>query len=119
MKEEKCSAVAEMGDRARAKWAEKWRGTVAVPLFGGQLWSLSNTMPTGPRTTFVVCTKWHLDPSNRLATIHQRYRQTGQRSRSIRCTITCNSCPTTGFGEDTLIDYTLTNTAQQSKEPAK
>jgi len=23
-------------------------------------------------------TKWHLDPANRLATIHQRYRQTGQ-----------------------------------------
>jgi len=21
-----------------------------------------------------LCTKWHLDPSNRLATIHQRYR---------------------------------------------
>ena len=34
-------------------------------------------------------TKWHLDPSNRLATIHQRYRQTGQRCRSIGRTVTC------------------------------
>jgi len=28
-------------------------------------------------------TKWHLDPSNRLVTTHQRCRQTGQRLRSI------------------------------------
>jgi len=27
-------------------------------------------------------TKWHLDPFNSLATIHQRYRQTGQTDRS-------------------------------------
>ena len=26
-------------------------------------------------------TKWHLDPSNRLATIHQRYRQTDRQTR--------------------------------------
>ena len=35
-------------------------------------------------------TKFHLDPSNRLATIHQRYRQdrqTGQRSDSIERTV--------------------------------
>jgi len=41
-------------------------------------------------------TKWHLDPSNRLATIHQRYRQTrqtGQRFRGIRRTVTCNGRP--------------------------
>ena len=37
--------------------------------------------------------KFHLDPSNRLATIHQRYRrtgQTGQRSRSIGRTVICD-----------------------------
>jgi len=37
--------------------------------------------------------KWHLDPSNRLATIHQCYRQTGQtgqRYRSTGRTVTCN-----------------------------
>jgi len=28
--------------------------------------------------------KFHLDPSNRLATIHQRYRQTGQTDRQDR-----------------------------------
>jgi len=31
-----------------------------------------------------IRTKWHLDPSNRLATIHQRYRQSGgHRFRTI------------------------------------
>jgi len=41
-------------------------------------------------------TKWHVDPSKRFATIHQRYRQTGQtgqRSRSIGQTVTCNGRP--------------------------
>jgi len=32
--------------------------------------------------------KWYLDPSNRLATIHQHYRQTEQSSRSIGRTVT-------------------------------
>jgi len=43
-------------------------------------------------------TKWHLDPSNPLTTIHQRYRQTGQTeqwSRSIGLTVTCNGRPET------------------------
>ena len=33
----KSSAVAEMGDRARAEWAEKWEGA-AVPLSVGESW---------------------------------------------------------------------------------
>jgi len=37
-----------------------------------------------------LCTKWHLDPSNHLATICQHYRQTGQWSRSIGRIVTCN-----------------------------
>ena len=28
--------------------------------------------------------KFHLDPSNRLATVHQRYRQTGQADKTDR-----------------------------------
>ena len=31
--------------------------------------------------------KFHFDPSNRLATIHQRHRQTGQRAGSIGLTV--------------------------------
>jgi len=61
--------------------AEKWQGA-AVPHFPIQrnvAWDEA-----------YIRTKWHLDPSNRLTTIHQRYRQTGQtgqRSCSIRRTV--------------------------------
>jgi len=41
--------------------------------------SLSNTMWPGAKA--YLCAKFHLDPSNRLATIYQRYRQTGQTNR--------------------------------------
>jgi len=37
----------------------------------------SNTMWPGPRPTCMHA-KFHLDPSNPLATVHERYRQTGQ-----------------------------------------
>ena len=40
--------------------------------------SLSNTMSPGTRPTSVVRIKWHPDPSNRLITKHQRYRQERQ-----------------------------------------
>jgi len=40
----------------------------AVPLFGGAATSCNTTSP-GPSFTSVVGTKWHLDPSSRLATI--------------------------------------------------
>ena len=32
-------------------------------------------------------TKWHLDPSNRLATVHQRYRQDRQDRRTLLQTV--------------------------------
>jgi len=63
---------------------------VPISVGGGGDGSQSNTMS--------VRTKFHLDPPNRLATIHQRYRQTGQtgkRSRSIGRTVTCNGRPKT------------------------
>jgi len=41
------NAVAEMGDRAKAKWAEKWGA--ADPLSVGGAGSPSNTMSPGPR----------------------------------------------------------------------
>jgi len=47
----KSSTVAEMGDRARSKWAEKWRA--AVPLSVGGARSPSNTMWPGPRPTYI------------------------------------------------------------------
>jgi len=57
-----------MGDCARAKWAEKWREAV-VSISVGELGP--------PSTQCDLHTKWHPDPSNRLARMHQRYRQTG------------------------------------------
>jgi len=64
----------------------------AVPLLGGA-GSPSNTMWPAPRPT--TGAKFHLDPSNRLATIHQsqtdrqagQSRQDRQRSNSIRGTV--------------------------------
>ena len=50
--QDKSSAVAEMGDRARAKWAGKWQGA-AVPLSGVEAGSPSNTISPGPRPTSV------------------------------------------------------------------
>jgi len=48
-----------------------------VPLWGGGAGSPSNTMCPGPEAYL------HLDPSNRLATAHQRYRQDRQWTDSI------------------------------------
>jgi len=55
----------------------------AVPLCGRGAGSLSNTMWPGPRPTCVMHARFHLDPSNRLATVHERHRQDRQRSDSI------------------------------------
>jgi len=57
---DKSSAVAEMGDRsATIGMGRKW-GEAAVGI-----WSPSDTMAWAEAYLF---TKWHLDPSNRLAT---------------------------------------------------
>ena len=54
----------------------------AVHLSVGVTWSPSNTMSPGAET--YLCTKWHLDPSNRVATIYQRYRRTGQDNGPVK-----------------------------------
>jgi len=62
----KCSAVAKMGDRLATIDMGQKLGEVAVPLFG--------CVELGPHVTqcrlseAYVRTKWHLDPSSRLAT---------------------------------------------------
>ena len=63
-------AVAEMGDSLATIGMGQKLGGVSV--FGGA-GSPSNTMWPGPRQA-----KFHIDPSNRLATIHQRHRQDRQ-----------------------------------------
>ena len=91
---DKYSAVAEMVDRAKAKWAEKWRPAVLCP-FPWEAGSPSDIMLPRPRSTSV--------PSGILIhpTIWPQYtnvtdRQTGlagQRSCSIGRTVTYNGHP--------------------------
>jgi len=75
----KSSAVAEMGDRARAKCAEKWGPAMTLSM--GRSWSPSNNVAWAET---YLHTKWYSDPSNRLATIPNarnrdiHYRQTIQ-----------------------------------------
>jgi len=77
----KSSAVAEMGDHFATIDIGRKLGTAVPPVFWrgvGGAGSPSNTIWRWPGPS----TKWHLDPSNRLATIHQRYRQTDRTERS-------------------------------------
>jgi len=68
-------------------WAEKWAwAAVPPPLFGGGAGSPSNTIWRSGSTP-ILHAKIYLDPSNRLATVHQRYRQTEQRSDSVGRTV--------------------------------
>ena len=64
-------------------WAKNWGGEGCAP-FGVRAGSPSNTMWHGLRPTHA---KLHLDPSNRLATVHQRHRQDRERSDSIGRTV--------------------------------
>ena len=63
-------------------WAENWG---LFPFGWGGAGSPSNTMWPGPAKAYLHA-KFHLDPSNSLATIHQRYRQdrTGQTGQTER-----------------------------------
>jgi len=90
----KRSAVAEMGDRlatidmGRGLYGRrqdcvhkprKW-GDCCAPFRGGAGFPF-NTMWPGPRPTSVPSgIVIHRDPSNRLATVHQRYRQTDRQT---------------------------------------
>jgi len=80
-----------MGDRLATRDTGRKVGNLGVlrpfPWGAG---SASNAMWPGPRPILHI--KWHLDPSNRLATIHRRYRQTDRRTVLGR-TVTCNGRP--------------------------
>jgi len=76
----KCSAVAEIGDRLATIDMGREEGGCMLCRFRG------DREHNVAWTKVYLRTKWHRDPSSRLATIHQRYRQTGQtgqRSDSI------------------------------------
>jgi len=68
-----------MGDRLATIDMGRKVGEAAVPLSVGGAKSPSNTISLGSR--LCLHTKWHLELSNRLATMHQRYRQTDRQDR--------------------------------------
>jgi len=70
----KSSTVAEMGDNKHGPKS----GGMLYPFPSGGAGSPASTIWPWPRP---IPTKWHLDPSNRLATIHQRHRQTDSTER--------------------------------------
>jgi len=80
-----------MGDRLVTIYIGRYVGAAVPPSVG----KLRPRLRQCAWVEVYLRTKWHLDPSNRLATTHQRYRQTGQRSRSIGRTVTCNGRPIT------------------------
>jgi len=88
------SAVAQIGERL-ATWAEK-RGS-AVPLSVGDRPNSSHLTQCRLGRGYLH-TKWHLDPSNRLAKYtNVTDTQDRQRHRSIGRTVTCNGRPKTAL----------------------
>jgi len=72
----KSSAVAQLGDRLATIDMSRKVGA-AVPLSVGGAGSPQHTVAWAEA---YLCTKWHLNLSNRLATIHQRDRQTDRQT---------------------------------------
>jgi len=62
-----------------AVWAHRHGTEIGGCTRFGEAWSPSNSVA---RAEAYLHVKFHLDPHNRLATIHQRHRQTGHRQRS-------------------------------------
>ena len=61
-------------------WAENW-GVCCAPLGRGSWVPVYHNVA---RAKAYSRAKFHLDPSNRLATVHQRYRQTGEKDGQDR-----------------------------------
>jgi len=72
----KSSAVAETGDRLATIDVDRKVGAAVPPFWGEELGPQSPYIHNVATAEAYLYTKWHLDPFNRLATIHQRYRQT-------------------------------------------
>ena len=70
----KSSAVAEMGDRLTTVDMGRKVGGLLCPF----PWRLGPFLHNVVWAEAYLRTKWHFDPSNRLATIHQRFRQTNR-----------------------------------------
>ena len=72
----------------------KFEGDCCAPFRGVELWSWVPIQHNVAWDETYLCTKWHLDPSNRLhghnTPTLQTDRQTRQRPRSIGRTVTCN-----------------------------
>jgi len=116
----KSSAVAEMGDRARARWAEKWGGCCAPFRGGPEAGSPSNTMWPGPRPTpipsgiLIYPTVW---PG------HQRYDRTNRTTvqlslgRTVLQTVAQKLAKTVVDGIETLIGCSTCTSCRKTTEP--
>jgi len=87
IKRYKRSAVAEMGDRARAKWAEKW-GRLLCPSLWGQLGPYLTQCRLGP-TSVPSGILFHPAVWPQYTNVTDRQ----DRQRSRRWTVTCNGRP--------------------------
>ena len=88
-KKNKSSAVAEMGDHARAKRAEKWWGTGGKAPFRGRAWYPSDTVrPVPGLLAYQVVSKFIQPFGHNTPTSHRPTDRTGQdrtdRQRSNR-----------------------------------
>jgi len=108
----KCSVAAEMGDRARAKWTEKW-GRLLCSLIRLDPHLAQCGLGRGPPP--YQLTKWHLDSFNRLATMLQSYRQDKQRSDSIGRTVLQTVRPKNHSGSSRSSECKSTHLAKTSK----
>jgi len=88
----KSSAVAKMGDCLVTIDMGRKVGAAVPPFGGGELGSHLTQCGQGRA---LLHAKFHLDPSNRLATIHQRHRQTDRQTMVLwhRANRFTNGCP--------------------------
>jgi len=90
----KSSAFAEMGDRDRAKWVEKWGTGVPLSVGGGLGPHLTQCIMGRGLPPYEV-TAWFIQPFGHNTPTYGQTGQAGQRSHSIGRTVSCNDRPKT------------------------
>jgi len=89
-----------MGDRVKAKWAKSGGSAVPVSVGEPDAHLTQRRLGRGPIQAYLR-TKWHLDPSSRLATTHQRYTQLVHRCLNGRASLYLSDYCVAAAGADT------------------